>query len=86
MVRTPHFNCRGEGLILGWGTKIPHVPEHGHNSWESQLEPELCTKRSHGNQEPANRSPQQEKAWPKQRRPAQPKKKKMMKSLDSDEP
>ena len=25
MVRTPHFQCRDPGSILGQGTKIPHV-------------------------------------------------------------
>ena len=25
VVKTPCFQCRGMGSILGWGTKIPHV-------------------------------------------------------------
>ena len=37
MVRTPHFNCRGRGFDPWLGTKIPHVLQHGHNYWKSQL-------------------------------------------------
>lgn len=29
MIRTPHFHCRGEGSIPGWGTKILEGGQHG---------------------------------------------------------
>ena len=29
VVKTPHFQCRGTGLIPGQGTKIPHAAHYG---------------------------------------------------------
>lgn len=31
---TSHFQCRGEGSILGYGTKIPHTVQHSQKQGE----------------------------------------------------
>ena len=39
MVKNPSSNARGEGLIPGWGTKIPHAT--------GQLSPRTETREAH---------------------------------------